>query len=164
MARSTEPIMTSLCRGFDMAVSFLGLFLFVLLFPVATVIDYTNLLLGRWLAGEVALRYARYLGAFVLSVEVAWIVVVSVGFSRQPEAHAVSLQLAISIPVGGTICELILAWFTAIYAILISTLVIARWCCDFALYSFWRAPITTALCVGGATRNWCRDKTATSWS
>ena len=35
---------------------------------------------------------------------------------------------------------------------------------DFALYSFWRAPITTTLCVGGAIRNWCRDETATSWS
>ncbi len=109
MTRSHEPIMTSICRGFDMAVNFLGLFLFVLLFPVATVIDYTNLLLGRWLAEEVALQHARYLGAFVLRVEVAWIAVVSVGFSRQPEAHAVSFQLAINIPVGGMICELCLA-------------------------------------------------------
>ena len=158
MTRSHKPIMASICRGCDMAVNHFGLFLFVLLFPAATVIDYTNLLLGHWLAVEVALRYARYLGAFVLSVEVAWICVVSVGFSRQPEAHAVSFQLAISIPVGSTICGLILAWFTAIYAILISTLVIARWCCDFALYSFWRAPITTALCVGGAIRSWCLDE------
>ncbi len=158
MARNTEPIMMSLCRGFDMAVSFLGLFLSVLLFPVATVIDYSNLLFGRLLADEVALRNEHYLGAIVLGVEVVWIYAVSTGFSQQLEANGVSFQLAINIPVGGTICELLMAWCTATYAILISTLVIARWCCDFALYSFWRAPITTAMCVGGAIRSWCLDE------
>ena len=160
MARDSTPIMMSLCRIFDRAVDFAGLFIFILLFPVATVIDGCHRILSHGLDSEHALLYARYAGAFLFGCEVVWIISLAFGFARQPSSNAdISFTLAIPIPVGGALWELILAWFTSAYALLISSLVLMRWTCDCALYCFWRAPFVTALCVGSAVRNLYHDDT-----